>query len=149
MAETRAALYELIDTLTHNANRIKEEAAQCRSQPAYGPFTKAILHTQLGDLIRDVDPSELGLFTLITPGQGAGARTGTAIEVGSDKMEGFGEGVMADPAIARVEFHGATPLRKPLRKDELHKVREHEPEVYAQAAIKYIDRLSVYFPISL
>lgn len=86
-----------------------------------GSFTRAVLTTPLGDLIRDVDHSELGLFTLVEPTQ----------HQEKQKEE-----------ISRVEFHGATPLRRPAaaRRDDAMRIKELEPEVYAQAALKYLDR---------
>ncbi|KAJ7045389.1 hypothetical protein C8F04DRAFT_1333275, partial [Mycena alexandri] len=36
-------------------------AASCAPPP--GPFTRAVLNTTLGDLIREIEPAELGLFT--------------------------------------------------------------------------------------
>ncbi|KAG1870399.1 hypothetical protein C8R48DRAFT_746809 [Suillus tomentosus] len=89
----------------------------------HGLFTTAILNTALGDLIRDIDSSELGLFTLVHPPSHV-------------PTESEARGV-----ISRVEFSGATPLKKPpSRRQEMTKPREYEPEVYAQAALKYLDR---------
>lgn len=95
-----------------------------------GPFTRAVLCTPLGDLIRDIDPSELGLFNLVNP---PGPRN-------SHNPENDFRGALG-PEVARVEFLGATPLRKPTgRREEVQKPKEVEPEVYAQAALKYLDR---------
>ncbi|KAL0580338.1 hypothetical protein V5O48_001675 [Marasmius crinis-equi] len=87
------------------------------TQVSPGPFTRALLFTELGDLIRDIDPSELGLFSVSNSSP---------------------EDVRAPstPEISRVDFHGATPLRKPtLRKEEQHKSKEVLPEVFARAAL--------------
>ncbi|KAJ7209532.1 hypothetical protein GGX14DRAFT_451835 [Mycena pura] len=81
-----------LDRLVANTQAIRAAAAS--SLPA-SPFTRAILHTPLGDLIRDIEPAELGLFT---------------------------------PQLARTEFHGPAPRKK------------QDPEVYAQAALSYIER---------
>ncbi len=82
--------------------------------PDVAPFATAVLDTQLGDLIRDVDPSELGLFSLVVPHSEQDARGDI-------------------PKLARSGFPGATPLKPTTR-------REVDPEVYAHAALKYIDR---------
>lgn len=96
-----------------------------------GPFTRALLETDLGDLIRDIDPTELGLFTLVQPTQSAPAHT----------QEDASS--VTKTEITRVEFPGATPLRRPparRARDDPARPREHEPEVYAQAALKYLER---------
>lgn len=96
-----------------------------------GPFVRAVLHSDLGDLIRDIDPTELGLFTIVQPTQSAPAHIQDDASV-APKSE-----------IARVEFPGATPLRRPPARrprDDPARPREHDPEVYAQAALKYLDR---------
>lgn len=125
------ALADQIDRLARNTRNIKTTAATIAagdaSNSVAGPFTRAMLTTELGDLIRDIDPSELGLFNLVAPPNAAA--------VDRDMQSA------AAPEITRVEFHGATPLRRPPpKRDELQKTKEVEPEVYAQAALKYIDR---------
>jgi hypothetical protein len=49
-----------IDRLVVNSQAIRA-AASCSLPPS--PFARAVLHTPLGDLIRDIEPAELGLFT--------------------------------------------------------------------------------------
>ncbi|KAF7362004.1 hypothetical protein MVEN_00545600 [Mycena venus] len=49
-----------LDRLVANTNAIR--AAASSSLPP-SPFTRAILKTELGDLIREIEPAELGLFT--------------------------------------------------------------------------------------
>ena len=93
-----------------------------------GPFVHAVLHASLGDTIRDIDSSEIGLFTLVQPSQPV-----------------VPEAEPMNVEIARVEFLGATPLRKPPSSKHGNSgrgrtPREHEPEVYANAALKYLDR---------
>ena len=106
----------IIDRISRNAKHIKE-AAEANS--SVGPFTRALLTTDLGDLIRDIHPSELGLFTLQNE---------------------------KEPQVARVQFHGATPLRKQsIRRDDGCKSKEYHPEIYAQAALSYIERLLAYY----
>jgi hypothetical protein len=117
-----SALADHIDRFSSTVKLIRTTALAL-SDPtsnSHGPFTRAVLKTPLGDLIREVDSSELGLFTLVTPTH-------------QDKPK---------DAIKRVEFLGATPLRRPAvaRRDDAMRIKEFEPEVYAQAALKYLDR---------
>jgi len=116
-----SSLSDQIDRLAALSKSIK---ASTNAFPTLGtPFTTAVLNTALGDLIRDIDSSELGLFTLVHPPSHVQTEPDT-------------RGV-----ISRIEFPGATPLRKPpSRRQEIIKQREYEPEVYAQAALKYLDR---------
>ncbi|KAG2342545.1 hypothetical protein BDR05DRAFT_934910 [Suillus weaverae] len=115
------SLSDQIDHLTSLSKSIKASADGFPASD--GLFTTAVLKTPLGDLIRDIDSSELGLFTLVHPPSHV-------------PTESEARGV-----ISRVEFPGATPLRKPpSRRQETTKPREYEPEVYAQAALKYLDQ---------
>ena len=116
-----SSLSDHIERLTRLAKSINSTANDILAAPSSGLFTTAVLRTPLEDLIRDVDPSELGLFTLQT-------------RPGEQKEE-----------LSRVAFSGATPLRKNVRRKEEGKRKEAEiePEVYAQAALKYLDRLWV------
>lgn len=118
-----SALADYIDRLASTVKSIRTTAAAISdpSSPTEGPFTRAVLHTHIGDLIREVDSSELGLFTLVPP------------SVNQDKLK---------DEVTRVEFPGATPLRRPpaARRDDAMRIKEFEPEVYAQAALKYLDR---------
>ena len=57
-----ASLVDHVDRISALARSIRASAAP-PDVPIPGPFTRAILDTPLGDLIRDIDPSELGLFT--------------------------------------------------------------------------------------
>lgn len=127
-----ASLSDQIDRLSRNTRAIRSTTAQTASFPGKhglgvaGPFTCAVLNTDLGDLIRDIDPSELGLFTLVTP-PGGNSRDNNVR--GPPPVE-----------ILRAEFSGATPLRKAPSRRDAPKSKEIEPEIYAQAALKYIDR---------
>ncbi|KZT04603.1 uncharacterized protein LAESUDRAFT_682400 [Laetiporus sulphureus 93-53] len=123
-----SSLSEHVDRLSLLAKSIRSSATNI-SRETTGPFTEAVLHTPLGDLIRDVDPAELGLFTLVSPAKPADPEV---------PAPSYSE-------IARAEFHGATPLKKPPaprkgRHDPQGRPGEHDPEVYARAAIKYLDR---------
>ncbi|KAF9484460.1 hypothetical protein BDN70DRAFT_825533 [Pholiota conissans] len=123
-----ASLSEQIDRLATNTRAIAATVQRIAPPDAPAVFTRAVLHTHLGDLIRDVDPSELGLFSLVKP-----PSNGTYNKDGHPTQ---------DPEVRRVEFATATPLRRqaPRREEK----QEIEPEVYAHAALKYIDQ---YEPI--
>ncbi|KAF9456632.1 hypothetical protein BDZ94DRAFT_1275173 [Collybia nuda] len=134
------SLSDQVDRLSRNTKAIRSIAVQTASSAKNirvssfgvpGPFTFAILNSDLGDLIRDIDPSELGLFTLLIPPR-SHPRDDDAHDI--QPVE-----------ISRAEFPGSTPLRKaPLRRDGTVESKEIGPEIYAQAALKYINR---YEPI--
>ncbi|KIK67094.1 hypothetical protein GYMLUDRAFT_37134 [Collybiopsis luxurians FD-317 M1] len=127
-----AGLSDHIDRLAHNTRSIKSITASCANSGT-GLFTRAVLGTQLGDLIRDIDSSELGLFTITAP----------SAAVARDKDMRNQAGV----EITRAEFHGATPLRRPAgRRDEL-RPKEIQPEVFAEAALKVLDRYQEIRPM--
>ncbi|KAI0281004.1 hypothetical protein BGY98DRAFT_960479 [Russula aff. rugulosa BPL654] len=120
------SLTDHIDRLTRTMKSVKDSASAITEHNHSGPFTRAVLTSPLGDLIRDIDPSELGLFTLVPPPRVA-TQSGPHQEV------------------TRVEVVSATPLRKhpsAQRRDVLFPSKEPEPEVFAEAALKYIDRYS-------
>jgi hypothetical protein len=125
------SLSDHTDRLLRVAKSIKFTTARTglSGRVVAGPFTAAVLHTHLGDLIRDADPSELGIFNLVHP---AGP--------GANQAHDRDDGGSPRPEITRVEFPGATPLKKPLAREETQKRNELEPEVYAHAALKYMDR---------
>ncbi|KAI0661252.1 hypothetical protein C8Q70DRAFT_969737 [Cubamyces menziesii] len=129
-----ATLTDHVDRLSAIAMSIRAAAAPPPRSAIPGPFTRAILETPLGDLIRDIDPAEMGLFTLVQPQQPL------VPEVEPTNVE-----------IARVEFLGATPLRKPPSarhpRPDGQRPREHDPEVYANAALKYLDRYQSIRPM--
>ncbi|KZP34297.1 hypothetical protein FIBSPDRAFT_1035367 [Athelia psychrophila] len=122
-----SALADHIDRFSQTVKSLKTTVTAL-SEPSPAPFTRAVLSTPLGDLIRDVDHSELGLFTLV---------------------EAPHEKARVHEEIARVEFHGATPLRRPAaaRRDDAMRIKELEPEVYANAALKYLDRYQSIKPM--
>ncbi|CDO72773.1 hypothetical protein BN946_scf184994.g26 [Trametes cinnabarina] len=129
-----ASLTDHVDRLSAIALSIRAAAAPPPRTTIPDPFTRAILETPLGDLIRDIDPAEIGLFTLVQPSQPAVPEVETAnVEIG------------------RVEFLGATPLRKPPSarqpRTDGQRPREHEPEVYANAALKYLERYQSIRPM--
>ncbi|RDB24854.1 hypothetical protein Hypma_008095 [Hypsizygus marmoreus] len=126
-----ASLSDQIDRLSRNTRAIRSTVANTArvlddTLVVAGPFTRAVLNTPLGDLIRDIDPSELGLFTLQSKPQDTAA----------------------SHEVTRAEFSGATPLRKPPpRRDDASKSKEIEPETYAEAALKCIDRYQAIRPM--
>jgi hypothetical protein len=135
-----STLSDSADRLIHLASVIKTHAAAAGTQQTSpvasnsvaNPFTRAVLQTPLGDLIRDIDPSELGLFTLVTS---------TQLPAPYISQEDAPAGPKAE--IARVALPIATPLRRPptnFTRGAGQKPGEHEPEVYAHAAIKFLDR---------
>jgi len=93
---------------------------------APGFYTNAVLRIPLGDLIREADPSEIGLFTLVPP---SSYGAGTVEE---------GEELGSATHVTRVDLPSATPLRP--RTGREIKAQDHEPEVYANAALKFLDR---------
>ncbi|KAH8093917.1 hypothetical protein BXZ70DRAFT_948436 [Cristinia sonorae] len=140
-----ATLNDHVDRLTQLANSIRSTTTSdgnvfnTLGRPSVaGPFTRAVLTTPLGDLIRDIDPSETGLFTIVQPPQpGAAPASSEGDHAGSSMGE-----------IARVGFVGATPLRRPpMGRDGIQRAREHEPEVYAHAALKYLDKYDSIRPM--
>ncbi|KDQ57742.1 hypothetical protein JAAARDRAFT_35427 [Jaapia argillacea MUCL 33604] len=145
-------LSDSIDRLLYTSQSIKSTAASIASTPSSssssnsGPFARALLHTHLGDLIRDVDSSEIGLFNLVPPTRQI-AQDG---DKGADKGVGIGQSGLVGGEITRVEFHGATPLRRggaAGRGGDPSKVKEVEPEVYASATLKYLDRYNTIRPM--
>ena len=116
-----------IDRLAQQAKLLSSTSNSILSC-SVGPFTNAALHASLEDIIRDIHPGELGLFTIV-PEAPARPKNADVKEI----------------AVERVPFAGATPLR---RRTTTGKVAasgegEAEPEVYTQAALKYLDRLYV------
>ncbi|PCH43834.1 hypothetical protein WOLCODRAFT_132982 [Wolfiporia cocos MD-104 SS10] len=99
-----------------------------------GPYTQAVLYTPLGDLIRDVDSAEIRLFSLVPAAAPAASADNLARPHGE---------------ITRAEFHGATPLKKlPAPRMGRHeRTGEHEPDVYARAALKYLNRYQSIRPM--
>ena len=89
------------------------------------------------DRARDADASELGLFTLVAPPAAASTQQ-VASDVENKPPPALGE-------IALAEVPAATPLRIPAASDRMvtgskGKVKDKEPEVYAEAALKYLNR---------
>lgn len=124
-----ASLSDQIDHLSQNTRSIKATASSIASASSNdtafpGTFTRAVLNTHLGDLIRDIDPSELGLFHLVQ---------GPSNDVYNKESKNVKE-----PNVRRTEFTAATPLRKNAsRRDDKQEI---QPEIYAHAALKYIEQ---------
>lgn len=130
-ADRLARLADAIRTNAAAAGR-QEDERNVASGSSAGPFTRAVLHTPLGDLIRDIDPSELGLFTVVQPSSHGAHHVAQEEAPAAQKAE-----------IARVTLPIATPLRRPPamhKKQGGQKPGEHDPEVYAHAALKFLDR---------
>lgn len=114
-----ASLSDQIDRLSRITKNIRT-TAENTANPSSNPFlfTRAVLDSHIGDLIRDIDPAELGLFSVATNNKESAVNAG--------------------PQLTRTKFHGATPLRRRIqRTDNKHEI---DPEAYAQAALKYIDQ---------
>lgn len=122
------SLLDHIDRFSYTAQELRSSCQQISVNPT-GPYVRAALHTRIGDKARDIDASEIGLFTLVTS---TAAHTHVV-----------DEGEVASAVVnevARVEFPGATPLRKPAGVVRGVMKDEKDPEVYAEAALKYLDR---------
>lgn len=108
------SLTDAIDRLSYISSSIQTTSEQTGTTKP-GPFYSALFNSNIQEVIRDLDDSELGLFSL-------------------DQANGVVP--QAPSAIPnRKRFTAATPLRK--RPDA---TRELDDEVYAEAAVKYIDR---------
>lgn len=110
------SLSDYIDLVSTASKSIRSIVSQPPTSTRPEFYTNAALRAPLSELIREADPSEVGLFTL------AG-----------------GEGAQ----IVRAELPSATPLKPTAAKSRDGKdgrSREKEPEVYANAALRYIDR---------
>lgn len=122
LVESATSMPSLLDTLdrfNYNASSIQSTTSSCSNEDI-GPFTAAILHASLQSIIREADEAEYGLFTFVRD---------SANTV---------DGALNQGKIGRKEFRGATPL-KPRR--VVGTTRDEEPEVYVEAALKYIERL--------
>lgn len=146
-------LSDNIDRLNNLARSIRSSASFTSPQPSAtgNLFTNAVLHTPLGDLIRDADPSELGLFTVQAPTSVTTTTTTTNITTGgggpgAGDADGAGQTqtqtVVMQPELTRIDVVSATPLRKQpaSRRDDIKRPKEFEPEIYAEAALKYLNR---------
>ncbi|PPQ64991.1 hypothetical protein CVT26_015700 [Gymnopilus dilepis] len=116
-----ASLSDQIDRLSRVTKDIKSTASATAASDLPSLFTHALLDSHISDLIRDIDTSELGLFRLQTPAND-------------------------EPSLARTEFTPATPLRKQAARREQQK-GDLEPEIYAQAARKYVEQYDFIRPM--
>lgn len=97
-------------------------------------------------VIRDVDETEVGLFVMKRDGDGGGEGiSGSGSGVGAESGMGMGmseSGVGGGGEVERINVVEATPLRE--RKKRVLKmkvkrdVEEYEPEVYAEAALRFL-----------
>lgn len=115
------ALLDTIDRFNHTSSSIRSITLAEPSRTDPGFFTGAILELTLHDLLRDADEAEYGLFSFV--------------KESSDKPL---DGVVAQGKVGRREFRGATPLKT---KRVAGTNNDEEPEVYVEAALKYLDRL--------
>lgn len=124
-----ASLQDYIDRFSRTVHAIQETNRQIATL-SQGPHVRAALNSNLGDLARDIDASELGLFTLVHPPTAGGKLDNEDAASTVQRAE-----------LARVEFPGASPLKKPAHNENASQsVLERDPEVYAEAALKYLDR---------
>lgn len=125
-AMPQLSLSDYIDLISSTSKAIRSivsDSEQSRSEF----FTDATLRSELGDLIREADPSEIGLFTLVPP---PAYSTATENDVPASGTQ-----------IARADLPTATPLKPANQRiGREGRVKDHEPEVYANAALKYLDR---------
>lgn len=115
------SLLDTLDRFNYTTSSIRSLTLSQPSRTDPGPFTAAILELPLQDLLREADEAEYGLFSFV---RGS-----------SDSPL---EDVAAQGKVARKEFRGATPLKT---KRVASTNKEEEPEVYVEAALKYLDRL--------
>lgn len=120
------SLLDHIDRFTYLVKET-QNAAERTTEARASPLSDAMLDMGLGDLARDVDASELGLFSVAEP---------PAARVYNDEDEAEAQTL---PELARIEFHGATPLRRPAA-GLPHLRAEKDPEVYAEAALRYLQQ---------
>ncbi|KAI0700947.1 hypothetical protein BC835DRAFT_323423 [Cytidiella melzeri] len=141
MCRTMSALTDHLDRITQLASSIRI-ATSATAHTATGPFTRAVLETPIVELARDIDPSEIGLFTLVSSGP-VPNYAATALEDSPNTTR--------KAEIARVTLPIATPLRKPstrpLGREGGRSATEHDPEVYANAALKLLDRYQSVRPM--
>lgn len=113
------SLLETLDRFNYNSSSIRSLSLSQPPRAEPGPFTAAILDLTLHDLLREADEAEYGLFSFVS----------------SDTST---EGFQAQGKVGRKEFRGASPLKA---KRVAGTNREEEPEVYVEAALKYLNRL--------
>lgn len=109
-------LLDTIDRLTYTANLLHSTTISSKPENI-GPFTQAMLHSSLQDIIREADETEYELFHFSTRQDDSPSGQGT---------------------LGRREYKTATPLRT---RRNAGKAKDEEPEVYLEAALRYLDRL--------
>lgn len=115
------SLLDTLDRFNHTSSSIRSITLAQPSRVDPGPVTAAVLDLTVHDLLREADETEYGLFTFV--------KESSDVSV---------DGVAPQGKVGRREFRGATPLRT---KRVTGANREEEPEVYIEAALKYLDRL--------
>ena len=110
------SIADITDRLSYIANDI-HTTAQKTGKIRPGPFVTAFFNRDIQAVIRDIDDYELGLFTI---------------------ENGVTASQVVEEDIGRKKFTGATPLRKRPGKQPV--TEDYEPEIYAESALKYLDR---------
>lgn len=109
--------------------RTAEDSESSLTNGDPGPFARAVLHASGMDVIRDALDSELGLFTLVPSMSAISSSQGQPHAVAG-----------AQARVGKVEFGEATPLRKGRVAARLQRDLDADAEIYAEAALKFLDR---------
>ena|ERR1700761_8979407 len=117
-----AMLLDTIDRISTSAALIKKVT----QEPEYdgpGAFSRALFNRDTQAVIRDVDDSELGLFTL--------ENTSVAPDA-----------LASEPHVTMAKVTEATPLRKQRvrTRSQSGETPAYDPEVYAEAALRYLHK---------
>jgi hypothetical protein len=115
------SLLDTLDRFNYTSSSIRSLTHSQPSRVDPGPFTAAILDLTLHDLLREADEAEYGLFTFV-----------------KEPSDASPDGLPPQGKVGRREFRGATPLKT---KRVAGTNRDEEPEVYVEAALKYLNRL--------
>jgi hypothetical protein len=126
------SLLATIDRLSTAASAINKVAKSAAKQSEPGPFYRALVTRDIQSVIRDVDETELGLFTL--PSLQVGSTGST--EQASSKIPELETNTIVN--VDRVNVVEATPLRERKRRVRSRDAEEYDPEVYAEAALRLL-----------
>ncbi|KAF8591337.1 hypothetical protein K439DRAFT_995481 [Ramaria rubella] len=121
------SLIDTLDRFNYTSSAIRSLTLSQSPCTDPGPFTGAILDLTLNDLLREADDAEYGLFTFV-----------------KESSDSPTDGTAAHGKVGRRGFRGATPLRT---KRVAGTTKEEEPEVYVEAASKYLDRFHAVKPM--
>lgn len=111
----------LVDTIDRLAGATSSIRRNLRDATPYtsGPYSTALFNPDIQSVIRDIDESEIGLFSL-------------------DTQPLVVETAVPEVTVSRAKTVEATPLRK--RRVRTREVEEYDPEVYAEAALRYLHK---------